>query len=144
MKNSNEKADNVKIVFSIVSILLMLAPLVSRDGTYYRTLFIFLINRVIDMTFKGPTNEMLLFKIWALWNQWAGVLASAIAFCLLTPDFFNLVSKYMIMINAMIFTVALSCVLNDATILISESLVENVIKITIKSDIKRESKKWIK
>lgn len=59
MEKENGKQDNLKIIFSLISLFLMIPPLINVEDSYYRTLFIFLINRVIDMFFRRKTNETL-------------------------------------------------------------------------------------
>lgn len=48
----NGKQNDIKIIFSLISLLLIIPMLLSGGDSYYRTLFIFLINRVIDMFFE--------------------------------------------------------------------------------------------
>ena len=95
MEKENGKQDGIKIIFSLISLFLMIPLLISNEsGNYYRTLFIFLINRIIDMFFGENNSEKIFFIIWHLINQWLGVIACAIAFCSIDLEFQN-VLEYM-------------------------------------------------
>ncbi|MBO5474339.1 MAG: hypothetical protein J6A08_11250 [Lachnospiraceae bacterium] len=139
MEKENSKQDNLKIIFSLISLFLMIPPLINGDNSYYRTLFIFLINRVIDMTFKRKNNETVFFVVWSLINQWIGVLACAIAFCSIAPDFAEICKSYSDQINITLFVSAISCVLKEMIVLIVISVKESLLKEKIKSEMKGES-----
>lgn len=51
----------IKIIFSLVSVMLMVPLLVNTEQTYYRTLFIFLIGKVVDLFFKDESGNVLFF-----------------------------------------------------------------------------------
>lgn len=125
----------MKIVFSLISLLLMIPPLVNGDDSYYRTLFIFLINRVIEMFFKRRSDEAVLFVVWSLFNQWIGVVACAVAFCSIAPDFTAVIEAYSHQINIVLFVSAISCVLKEMIELVVISVKERLIKEKIKSDM---------
>lgn len=135
MGKENGKQDNLKIIFSLISLFLMIPPLISGDESYYRTLFIFLINRVIDMFFKRKSNETVFFVVWSLINQWIGVVACAVAFCSIAPDFADVCKAYSNQINTMLFVSAISCVLKEMAVLIVTSVKESLVKEKIKSDV---------
>lgn len=135
MGKENDRQDNLKIIFSLISLFLMIPPLINGDNSYYRTLFIFLINRVIDMFFKRKSNEKVFFVVWSLINQWIGVLACAVAFCSIAPDFAKVCKSYANLINIILFMAAISCVLKEMVTLIIVSVKENLIKEKIKSDV---------
>lgn len=135
MEKENGKQDNLKIIFSLISLFLMIPPLINDQDSYYRTLFIFLINRVIDMFFKRKTNETLFFMVWSLLNQWIGVVACAIAFCSIAPDFAQICKSYANQINIALFVSAISCVLKEMATLIIVSVKESLIKNKIKSEV---------
>ncbi len=135
MEKENGKQDNLKIIFSLISLFLMIPPLINGDDSYYRTLFIFLINRVIDMFFKRKTNETSFFMVWSLFNQWIGVVACAIAFCSIAPDFAEICKSYSNQINIVLFVSAISCVLKEMVALIVISVKESLIKEKIKSEV---------
>ncbi len=134
MGKENDKLDNFKIIFSLISLFLMIPPLINGDDSYYRTLFIFLINRVIDMFFKSNSNEEVFFVVWSLINQWIGVLACAVAFCSIAPDFAETCKSYSNQINILLFVAAISCVLKEMVALIVVSVKERLIKEKIKND----------
>lgn len=135
MEKENGRQDNLKIIFSLISLFLMIPPLINGEDSYYRTLFIFLINRVIDMFFKGKSNEIVFFVVWSLINQWIGVLACAVAFCSIAPDFAAICKSYANLINIILFVSAISCVLKEMVSLITVSVKEKLIKKKIKSDV---------
>lgn len=125
----------MKIIFSLISLFLMIPPLVNGNDSYYRTLFVFLINRIIDMFFKRKNNESVFFVVWSLINQWVGILACAIAFCSIAPDFAQIFKSYANQINVALFVSAISCVLKEMAGLIVASVKESLIKEKIKSDV---------
>lgn len=135
MEKENGKQDNLKIIFSLISLFLMIPPLINVEDSYYRTLFIFLINRVIDMFFRRKTNEILFFVVWSLLNQWIGVVACAIAFCSIAPDFAEICKSYANQINIGLFVSAISCVLKEMVTLIVISVKESLIKKKIRSEV---------
>lgn len=134
MDKENNMQDGFKLVFSLISLFLMMPLLINGDESYYRTLFIFLINRVIEMFFKSNGNESRLFIVWALVNQWFGVIASAFAFCSIVPDFAQMCMPYSRQINFALFTVASSCVLKEMLVLVVRSVKEHMVKNTIRND----------
>lgn len=134
MDKENNMQDGLKLVFSLVSLFLMMPLLINGDESYYRTLFIFLINRVIEMFFKSNGNESWLFIVWALVNQWFGVIASAFAFCSIVPDFAQMCMPYSHQINFVLFMVALSCVAKEMSVLIVRSVKEHMVKNKIRND----------
>ena len=135
MERENSKQDNLKIIFSLISLFLMIPPLTNGDKSYYRTLFIFLINRIIDMSFQQRSNETTFFAVWSLVNQWVGTVACAGAFCLLSPDFADFIKTFSNQINISLFVVAFSCVVKEMVILIGASVRESLIKEKLESDI---------
>lgn len=141
MGKDNNNQDNLKIIFSLISFFLMIPPLLNNEAGYYRTLFIFLINRVIDMFYKVNTEEHVFFTIWALINQWLGVIACAIAFCSITPDFQKTCEVHASVINIAIFVIAVSCILKDMLGLIVISVREKLIIEKIKEDMNRRGER---
>ena len=137
MEKENGKQDNLKIIFSLISLFLMISPLINGEDSYYRTLFIFLINRVIDMFFRRKTNETLFFVVWSLLNQWIGVIACAIAFCSIASDFAEICKSYANQINIGLFVSAISCVLKEMVTLIVISVKESLIKKKIRSEVSK-------
>lgn len=133
--DKDNKQDNLKLVFSLTSLFLMIPPLINGETSYYRTLFIFLINRVIDMFFKKNGGENTFFIVWSLFNQWMGVIASALAFCSIAPDFAEICKPYSNEINAGLFVAAISCVLKEMIVQIVQSVKERLVKNKIKCDV---------
>jgi hypothetical protein len=80
----------IKIIFALVSVMLMFPLLVNGEETYYRTLFIFLIGKVVDLFFANESENKLFFKVWDITNQIIGAGACAFAFCAMIPDFAKL------------------------------------------------------
>lgn len=137
MGTNDKKANELKMIFSLISLLLMLPQLMSPTGNgYYRTLFVFLINRVIDMVIKEQDINSLFFRIWSLLNKWFGVFACALAFSLITPDFFAIFAKYKLILNGALFAVSVSCVLRELFILINLSINEEKVKQRIQKNSK--------
>ncbi|MCM1120556.1 MAG: hypothetical protein NC543_14485 [bacterium] len=87
------------------------------------------------MFFKPKNNETKFFVVWSLLNQWIGVLASAIAFCSIAPDFVEIFKSYTNQINIMLFVAAISCVLKEMVLLIVISVKEKLIMEKIKKDV---------
>lgn len=133
-KESNKK-DGIKIVFSLISLFLMVPLLLQADTGYYRTLFIFLINRVIDMFFDKNKNEKTFLVVWSLINQWAGVVACAVAFCSIDSGFASVFQKHKDWINIGLLVAVVSCVLEEMTRLIFQSVKEQLIREKIKNEV---------
>lgn len=135
MGKDNITRDNIKIIFSLISVILMIPLLINSNESYYRTLFIFLINSVIDMFFDSKDDEPTYFVVWSLINQWICVVACAIAFCSITPDFAAVCQTYAKQINLFLFASALSCIIKNMIVLIVASVKEKLILKNIKKDL---------
>ena len=129
--------ENIKIIFSIISLFLMIIPLssISKETVddYYRTLFIFLINRVIDMFFDFDYIDYRFFNIWSFINQWLGVFACALAFCSMVSEFYNLFANHVIALNLSLFVLAVSFVTKDTIYLIFVSYKTQLVRKKITS-----------
>lgn len=136
MKNSIGVQEGLKFIFSLISLLLMIPSLVNGDVNYYRTLFIFLINRVMDLFYKKKNVNGKFFAIWALFNQWLGALAVAFAFCSILEEFRLIFSTYANCINKSLFGLAVSFVLRDLLILVTDSIKEELVIETIRDEVK--------
>lgn len=134
MDKENNMQDGLKLVFSLISLFLMMPLLLNGDESYYRTLFIFLINRVIEMFFEKNGDDKNFFIVWALINRWYGVLSAALAFCSIVPDFAQMCMPYSDIINYLLFVAALSCVLKELLVLIVRSIEEQMVKDKIRND----------
>ncbi len=87
------------------------------------------------MSFKRKNNEKFFFVVWSLLNQWLGVLACAVAFCLIAPDFAEICKSCSNCINITLLVLAISCVLKEITVLIILSVKESLITEKIKSEV---------
>lgn len=146
MEKEKGRQGDLKIIFSLISLLLMLPPLINNDNSYYRTLFIFLINRVIDLFFAKENHEKAVFIAWSLLNQWLGAFACVLAFCSLVPEFLIICQSFSSFINIGLFVSAVSCVLLDLVLLIYKSIKESQVLDEIKKESaernqKKENKK---
>lgn len=141
MVRKKGKQDNLKIIFSLISLLLMIPPLINGDESYYKTVFIFLINRVIDLFFKRKSDDGLFFSIWAEINQWIGVVVCAVAFCSMVPDFAQVCQPFAGKINIALFIAAISFVANEGSTLIVSSAKENLIEDKIENDMNEMNRK---
>lgn len=119
--------DNLKIIFSFISVFLMIPSMIHGDDGYYRTLFIFLINRVIDMFGEDKKDEIRFLVVWSLINQWIGAMACAVAFSLIEPNLAAICKIYSRQINIVLFVIALSCVFKEMTVSVIASVKEKLI-----------------
>lgn len=140
MENQNHAPENLKIIFSLISVLLMMPMLVDgADEDFFKTLFIFLINRIMDMLFQSDNYRSVFFSSWKLINRWVGVVACAIAFSSILPKFSGFLGGNKNVIAFILFLSAISCVARElielVVISIKEDLVKN--KISKKNQNKR-------
>lgn len=131
----------IKIIFTIISVMLMFPLLVNGEQTYYRTLFIFLIGKVIDLFFKDENKDALWLKIWDIVNQYVGSVACAFAFCAMIPDFSKLYSVYVDEVNTALMLCVISCLLKDIAVqlyltikikLIKKDILDNINQLKIR------------
>ena len=132
------KQYNFKIIFSIVSFLLMIPPLIKDSPDYYTTIFIFLINRIIDSSFDDRQSNYLFLNIWNLLNQWFGIITGAIAFCCIASDFLKICEKYKNGINYIILTSSASYILKDIIEVFISSIVEMMTQKKFKNDLNKK------
>lgn len=138
MSTDDKRNRELKMVFSIVSLLLMIPPLLnssSGNTEYYRTLFIFLINKVIDMVLQETDERDSFFMIWRIINKCLGIVACAVALSSLAPDFASLFRKCARELNICLLVAATSCVLKEAAELISLSVQEGRMKQKIRKEM---------
>ena len=78
----------IKFVFDLIAVLLMF-PLFSENGLeYHRVLFIYLIDKLLDLLFhkeKGVNGLFLSF--WGIINLWLIIISAAFSFVFMVPAF---------------------------------------------------------
>lgn len=131
MENNTYKV--CKLIFSLISLFLMLVPLLNGDSGFYKTLFVFLINRVLDLLSKEKITEYV-FRVWALINQWVGVIVCALAFCSMIPEFAAILAGAAGKANGVMFAAAVSCVAQEGIYLMAASIKEMLIVKDIEAD----------
>ncbi len=136
METTDKKVSELKIIFSLISVFLMIPQLVSSGSGYYKTLFIFLINRVIDMILKKQDVHYEFMKVWGFINQWLGVLTCSFSFSMLMNDFSVLLTSYMDALDILMFVVVVSCVLREFATLIIVSAKEKQVRLRIRKSRK--------
>ena len=119
--DSDNKQSSLKLIFSFVSVWLILSSFVNNDDSYYSLLFIFLINNVIDMIFKKNEESHVVFRIWELINQWVGIIATSLAFCLLIPDFAKVWSQSGNVLDYGLLAVVLSYIIEETLVQFAQS-----------------------
>lgn len=133
-----KRENDIKIIFSVISLVLMVVPLLKGTAEYYRTLFIFLINRVIDLFFQTEYDEPGFFSIWEFINQWAGAIICALSFCLMVPDFLSFFNtKVKTVVNILLFLTAVSFVTKDFVHMAIRSFKTRIFHRIIENDIKQ-------
>lgn len=128
-----------KLIFSLISLFLMLVPLLNGDSGFYKTLFVFLINRVLDLLSKERIAAYF-FRIWALINQWMGVIVCALAFCSMIPEFAKILMIPGKWVSGVMFAVAASCVVQEGGYLMAASIKETLIVKDIEADYVKRRK----
>ena len=80
---------SLKIMFSLITIFLMIPLLVSNndDKNYYRTIFIFLASKDIDLLTTSSVVNIKMFRYWDFINQFVGSILAALSCALLFDDF---------------------------------------------------------
>ena len=80
---------SLKIMFSLITIFLMIPLLVSNndDKNYYRTIFIFLASKDIDLLTTSSVVNIKMFRYWDFINQFVGSILAALSRALLFDDF---------------------------------------------------------
>lgn len=139
METADKKVNELKIIFSLISVFLMIPQLITSGSGYYKTLFIFLINRVIDMILKKQDVHCEFLKIWGFINQWVGVLTCAFSFSLLMDDFLAIFTSHAYILDVLdilMFVIVVSCVLREFAILIIKSAKEKQVRIRIRKSCK--------
>lgn len=111
------KYRGIKIIFTIISVMLMV-PLIKDGGqSFYKTLFIFMIGKVIDLLFNDESKDFIFFAVWDIINQYLGILTCAFSFSALMPDFISLLSdKASLAINYSLTVSVVSFLFKDIAI----------------------------
>ena len=75
---------SLKIMFSLITIFLMIPLLVSNndDKNYYRTIFIFLASKDIDLLTTSSVVNIKMFRYWDFINQFVGSILAALSIIL--------------------------------------------------------------
>lgn len=83
------ESKSLKIMFSLITIFLMIPLLVSNndDKNYYRTIFIFLASKDIDLLTTSSVVNIKMFRYWDFINQFVGSILAALSCALLFDDF---------------------------------------------------------
>lgn len=136
---TTRQEDNVKMIFSLISLFSMLVPLTSGDESYYRTLFIFLINRAIDLFFRKE-DDSLFFIIWNMINELIGIFACSLAFCMMTSEFVKMMGGYALVISSLLYFSSVSFVAKDVVCLLTASVKIHKVELEIRKDFKKEMK----
>ena len=80
---------------------------------FYRTLFIFLFGKVIDLFFTKDIETNHFPKTWEFVNQILGIITCAFSFCTMITSFSNLFVKYLIEVNCILMSCVVTFVLAD-------------------------------
>lgn len=128
----------LKMLFSFISLLMMIAPLINKDASYHTTLFIFLINRLVDLVFLTEEDKScyIFFNAWAMINIVLGIFSCTLSFTLMVEGLKNILNdtgKWCI--NIALFLTSGSFVLKE----LSEMLVIWAKALLIKETIKSKS-----
>lgn len=132
----------VRIVFSIISTFLMI-PMIyafnkqaSDFNNFYRTLFVFYIDEVVEMFADEDPSINTLFAIWDIINQWSGALVCAVSFCMLMSDFQILLNGAALQIQV----IMLGIVFSGLICTICKDIVNSYRRKVDKEKIKRQVK----
>ena len=85
---------------------------------FYSTLFIFLINRVIDLFFQEVHNPCKFLKHWETVNTLLGAVICALSFCLLIQEFRCLFGCYVSYVNYIIFLFVVNYIIKEVVELV--------------------------
>lgn len=124
----------LKVLFSLMSILLLAPPMIRHEVSYYTTLFVFLAGRMVDLFAIADSDARVFFFTWQAVNRWGSIFACAVSFCFLHPSFADLFCNYVDWINALMFLFPLSCVLQELVALIREDIRVRTFKTVLKEE----------
>lgn len=112
-KNNEYAYTGIKIIFNLISIFLLF-PLIWNGGIdFYRTLFIFLFGKVIDLFFTKNVETNRFLRVWEFVNQVLGMIACAFSFCAMVTSFSDLFIGYLLEINCILMSCAVTFILID-------------------------------
>lgn len=109
---------NIKLLFTIISMVLMIPLVISSSGDYYRTLYVFLIVKVVDLCFVDFSESYTFFNALDIVNRYISILACAIAFAALVPEFAKMIAIKQNMISYMLFGVVVFGILREGAELV--------------------------
>ena len=92
IKNKVLQYKQVKMIFDVISALILLPTLKSGDA-FYITLFILVIDRVMDAFFDTEDSVYIFYSVWHLINKWLGVASCTLAFSMVYPGFSDIVAR---------------------------------------------------
>lgn len=130
----------VRIVFSIISALLMIPMIYAFNmqtnnfDNFYRTLFVFYIDEVVEMFADEEPSINALFAVWDIINQWAGAFVCAVSFCMLMSDF----QKLLVGAAMQIQVIMLGIVFSGLICTICKDIVNTYRRKAGKANIKRQ------
>ena len=126
----------IKIIFALVSVMLMFPQLLAGEDTYYRTFFVFMIGKVVDLFYKDERGNKLFFKIWDVINQLIGAGACAFAFCAMIDDFAKLFVSKIMEVNIILMVCVVSCMVRDVFELLFMAINIKLVEREISNNLK--------
>ena len=111
--NDDYAYTGIKIIFKLISVFLLFPLMWSGGIDYYRTLFIFLFGKTIDLFFMKNKEKHFLLIVWNVFNQIIGIIACAFSFCAMVASFSKLFGLYSIQINIGLMICTITWILKD-------------------------------
>lgn len=137
MEKENENLSVFRVIFLLISLLLMLMTLNGDNKAYFVTLFVFLINKIIDgLSHKNESYKPIFLIIWSMINEWLCILVSPICFCMIQADFSNFSGMVLKIIKSVLFLPAVSYTIQDLTQVVFTSIRENLITEILRTELK--------
>lgn len=128
MTRMNNKVVLVKLIFSFLSLFLMIPLILKLDNQFYLTFFIFFVDKVIDVIFGKVKTGVLFFTIWSVFNIILGIVICAFALAFVNADFSLLFNRKLIYINWVMFAMSLSYLIKDLAYSIYLILNQNLLR----------------
>ena len=107
---------SMKFMFSLITIFLMLPLLVAKDNynDYFRTIFIYLASKDLDILATNASIPKFMFKCWDFLNQFVGCIFAALSCALLYDGFAKVFSQNFVwMIKIAIFLCVISMAMKE-------------------------------